>query len=69
MTVTDNGAILPEAVRQRFEEDGFVVVRRLFGREEIARLCAAFAALHAAGPVPGHFDPARRTPTRCAGTR
>ncbi|MGJ5756258.1 ectoine hydroxylase-related dioxygenase (phytanoyl-CoA dioxygenase family) [Streptomyces puniciscabiei] len=57
MTVTDNGAVLPEAVRQRFEEDGFVVVRELFGREEIARLCAAFAALHVAGPVPGHFEP------------
>ncbi|MFJ3669324.1 phytanoyl-CoA dioxygenase family protein [Streptomyces sp. NPDC090106] len=45
------------ALRARFDEDGFVVVRGLFGHDEIDRLCAAFAALHAAGPVPGHFEP------------
>ncbi|MEU0970750.1 phytanoyl-CoA dioxygenase family protein [Streptomyces sp. NPDC005917] len=43
---------------RRFEEDGFTVVRGLFGYDEIDRLCAQFAALHAAGrPVPGHFRP------------
>ncbi|MFD3585338.1 phytanoyl-CoA dioxygenase family protein [Streptomyces sp. NPDC058683] len=43
---------------QQFEEDGFTVVRGLFGYDEIDRLCAEFAALHAAGrPVPGHFRP------------
>jgi phytanoyl-CoA hydroxylase len=57
MTATDNSAILAQALRQRFEEDGFTVVRGLFGRDETERLCAAFAALHAAGPVPGHFEP------------
>jgi phytanoyl-CoA hydroxylase len=57
MTVTDNGAILPEAQRQRFEEDGFTVARGLFGPDEIERLCAAFTALHAAGPLPGRFEP------------
>ena len=61
MTVTDMGAagapILPEAGLRRFREDGFTVVRGLFGHEEIDRLCARFAALHAAGPVPGHFEP------------
>ncbi|MEU9479054.1 phytanoyl-CoA dioxygenase family protein [Streptomyces sp. NPDC048191] len=69
MTATDFGAILPEGLRRRFEEDGFTVVRGLFGRAETARLCAAFDALHAAGPVPGHFaprpadpDPLRRYP-------
>ncbi|MEV8561462.1 phytanoyl-CoA dioxygenase family protein [Streptomyces sp. NPDC051917] len=62
MTVTDNGAILPEAQRQRFEEDGFTVVRGLFGPDEIERLCAAFTALHAAGPVPGRFEPSPADP-------
>ena len=61
MTVTDIGtggaSILPEEERRRFEEDGFTVVRGLFGDEEIAALRAEFTALHAAGPVPGHFEP------------
>ncbi|WP_369275174.1 phytanoyl-CoA dioxygenase family protein [Streptomyces sp. R11] len=61
MTAADMGTpdapILPEAGLRRFREDGFTVVRGLFGRDEIARLCARFAALHAAGPVPGHFEP------------
>ncbi|MEV6538930.1 phytanoyl-CoA dioxygenase family protein [Streptomyces sp. NPDC051665] len=48
MTVTDIGA---------FEEDGFTVARGLFAYDEIDRLCAEFTALHAAGPVPGHFEP------------
>jgi ectoine hydroxylase-related dioxygenase (phytanoyl-CoA dioxygenase family) len=43
-------------VRQ-FEEAGFLVVRGLFGADEIDRLCAEFTALHAAGPVRGHFEP------------
>ncbi|WP_405825149.1 phytanoyl-CoA dioxygenase family protein [Streptomyces sp. NBC_01390] len=61
MTVTDidaaDASILPEEERRRFEEDGFTVVRGLFGYDEIAALRAEFAALHAAGPVPGHFEP------------
>ncbi|MFJ9899445.1 phytanoyl-CoA dioxygenase family protein [Streptomyces sp. NPDC091280] len=48
MTATDIGA---------FEEDGFTVARGLFSYDEIDRLCARFTALHAAGPVPGHFAP------------
>ncbi|MGQ4431814.1 MULTISPECIES: phytanoyl-CoA dioxygenase family protein [unclassified Streptomyces] len=48
MTATDIGA---------FEEDGFTVARGLFRNDEIDRLCAEFTALHAAGPVPGHFAP------------
>ncbi|MER7929279.1 MULTISPECIES: phytanoyl-CoA dioxygenase family protein [unclassified Streptomyces] len=48
MTATDIGA---------FEEDGFTVARGLFRKDEIDRLCAEFTALHAAGPVPGHFAP------------
>ncbi|MFE6526375.1 phytanoyl-CoA dioxygenase family protein [Streptomyces sp. NPDC057794] len=65
MTVTGNGAtgaaILDQAGlrrhREGFEEDGFTVVRGLFGTEEIDRLCGRFAALREAGPVPGHFEP------------
>ncbi|MGW1798528.1 phytanoyl-CoA dioxygenase family protein [Streptomyces sp. NPDC001984] len=64
MTATDSGAagapILPEPLRRRageFEEQGFTVVRGLFGRDETDRLCAEFAALRTAGPVPGHFEP------------
>ncbi|MFH9008011.1 phytanoyl-CoA dioxygenase family protein [Streptomyces afghaniensis] len=65
MTVTGNGAagapiLDPAALRRHregFEEDGFTVVRGLFGADEAARLCDEFAALRAAGPVPGHFEP------------
>ncbi|KOG41800.1 phytanoyl-CoA dioxygenase [Streptomyces resistomycificus] len=49
--------ILPEDGLRRFREDGFTVVRGLFGHDEIERLRAEFTALHAAGPVPGHFEP------------
>ncbi|MDQ1034389.1 phytanoyl-CoA hydroxylase [Streptomyces sp. V3I8] len=42
---------------RRFAEDGFVVVRGLFAAAEIDALCDEFTALHAAGPVPGHFEP------------
>ncbi|OXS31749.1 phytanoyl-CoA dioxygenase family protein [Streptomyces sp. XY006] len=65
MTVTGNGAtgapILDHAGlrrhREGFEEDGFTVVRGLFGADEIDRLCGEFAALREAGPVPGHVQP------------
>ncbi|MEU6683384.1 phytanoyl-CoA dioxygenase family protein [Streptomyces sp. NPDC046832] len=65
MTVTGNGAsgasILDPAglrrCREAFEEDGFTVLRGLFGADETERLCGEFAALRAAGPVPGHFEP------------
>ncbi|MFF3846771.1 phytanoyl-CoA dioxygenase family protein [Streptomyces sp. NPDC002328] len=64
MTVTDIGAagasapILTEEGLRQYREDGFTVVRGLFGRDEVDRLCAEFTALHAAGrPVPGHFEP------------
>ncbi|SNX65671.1 phytanoyl-CoA dioxygenase PhyH [Streptomyces sp. TLI_55] len=54
MTVT--GKEVADRVRQ-FEEAGFLIVRGLFGADEIDRLCAEFTALHAAGPVRGHFEP------------
>lgn len=66
MTATESSAaIASESLRQRvgeFEQAGFTVVRGLFGHEEIDRLCAEFAALRAAGPVPGHFEPRAPAP-------
>ncbi|MFD6286157.1 phytanoyl-CoA dioxygenase family protein [Streptomyces sp. NPDC060205] len=50
-TVTDRGLL------GGFEEDGFAVARGLFAPAEIEALCDGFTALHAAGPVPGHFQP------------
>ncbi|MFE2315995.1 phytanoyl-CoA dioxygenase family protein [Streptomyces sp. NPDC059441] len=47
--------------RSDFDENGFVVARGLFTAAEIDELCAEFTALHAAGPVPRHFEP-RATP-------
>ncbi|WP_371542656.1 phytanoyl-CoA dioxygenase family protein [Streptomyces sp. NBC_00554] len=52
MTVTDMSAL-----HDRFESDGFAVVPGLFTGAEIEALCAEFTALHAARPVPGHFEP------------
>ncbi|MEU3337849.1 phytanoyl-CoA dioxygenase family protein [Streptomyces sp. NPDC006668] len=61
MTVTDKDAsgaeILTQDGLRRFAQDGFTVVRGLFGYDEIERLRERFAALHAGGPVPGHFEP------------
>ena len=57
MTVTGSTPILTEAGLRQFREDGFTVVRGLFGYDEIDRLCGEFTALHAAGAVPGHFEP------------
>ncbi|MET8245159.1 phytanoyl-CoA dioxygenase family protein [Streptomyces sp. NPDC005202] len=70
MTATDIGAsgapILPGTGLRQFEEEGFTVVRGLFRGDETDRLCTRFAALHAAGPVPGHFEP-RRADDGCPG--
>ncbi|MEU2285246.1 phytanoyl-CoA dioxygenase family protein [Streptomyces sp. NPDC013178] len=62
MTVTGIGAagapILTQTGLRQYQQDGFTVVRGLFGYEEVDQLRAEFAALQAAGqPVPGHFEP------------
>lgn len=57
MTVTDRSGRRPYGWEHEFEDNGFVVVRGLFAGAEIDALCAEFTALHAAGPVPGHFEP------------
>ncbi|MCG5218210.1 phytanoyl-CoA dioxygenase family protein [Streptosporangium sp. KLBMP 9127] len=45
-----------------FHEDGFAIVRGLFGDGEVATLREEFMALHAAGPIPGHFTPQPQEP-------
>ncbi|MFJ8630563.1 phytanoyl-CoA dioxygenase family protein [Streptomyces sp. NPDC093568] len=61
MTATDIGAagapLLLAARLRQFRQEGYTVVRGLFGRAEIDRLCEGFTALHASGPVAGHFAP------------
>ncbi|WP_049577593.1 phytanoyl-CoA dioxygenase family protein [Streptomyces sp. SBT349] len=44
----------------QFEEQGFLVVRGLFDAAEIEALRGEFMAMHAAGPIPGHFEPRGR---------
>jgi phytanoyl-CoA hydroxylase len=51
--------LLDEAERQRFVEDGYAIVRGLYSATEVAEICAEFDAMHAAGPVPGYFEPVR----------
>jgi phytanoyl-CoA hydroxylase len=49
--------ILTDEDQRRFQDEGFAVVRRLFGPEEIEELRGEFMALREAGPIPGHFEP------------
>lgn len=44
------------------DTDGFVVVPRLLDASEVRRLADEFMALHARGPIPGHFDPVSTDP-------
>ncbi|KIL36091.1 phytanoyl-CoA dioxygenase [Gordoniibacillus kamchatkensis] len=43
--------------KQQFEQDGFVIVKGLFGADEIERLKANFMEMHAGGPIAGCFEP------------
>lgn len=66
MTVSETSIstseLLPVDGRQRFEEDGFLVVPGLFGAAEVRELCEEFTALRARGPVPGHYEPRLQEP-------
>ncbi|GAA5032149.1 phytanoyl-CoA dioxygenase family protein [Actinopolymorpha pittospori] len=42
---------------RQFAEDGYAIFRSLFAPEEVAEIRAEFMAMHARGPVPGHFEP------------
>lgn len=46
---------LESDLKKRFEEDGFVVVRELFSRDEIETIREHFEALHGRGSIPGCF--------------
>lgn len=50
---------------REFHERGFVVVRGLFGRDDLGLLIDTFMRLHAGGPIPGCFAPA--PPDRAGG--
>lgn len=40
-----------------FREGGYLLIRDLFRREEVRELLDEFMAMHAGGPIPGHFEP------------
>ena len=48
---------LDESERQRFAVDGFAIARGLFSAGEVAEIVDEFMAMHAGGPIPGHFEP------------
>jgi ectoine hydroxylase-related dioxygenase (phytanoyl-CoA dioxygenase family) len=54
---TTQTQILSDTDYQRFQDEGFAVVRGLFGQDEVAELNGEFTALREAGPIPGHFEP------------
>jgi phytanoyl-CoA hydroxylase len=56
-TRTTQTQILSDTDYQRFQDEGFAVVRGLFGQDEIGELNGEFTALREAGPIPGHFEP------------
>lgn len=66
MTTTD---ARHTALRQRFADDGYAIVPGLFSGAEIDALRDEFMALHAAGPVPGLFNPAPSRPEDPPGAR
>lgn len=47
-----------------FHEQGYVLARGLLAPDEVAGLREEFMALHAGGPVPGHFMPSPQEPGR-----
>ena len=49
--------LLDDAERIRFVEDGYAIVRGLFSAAEVAEIRDEFMAMHAGGPIPGHFEP------------
>jgi phytanoyl-CoA hydroxylase len=49
--------VLSAEERERFATDGFAVIKGLFTPAEVREIRDEFMAIHAAGPVPGHFEP------------
>ncbi|MEQ7125011.1 phytanoyl-CoA dioxygenase family protein [Actinopolymorpha sp. B11F2] len=54
--------VLSAEDRARFATDGFAVIKGLFTAAEVGEIRDEFMAIHAAGPVPGHFEPATSNP-------
>jgi ectoine hydroxylase-related dioxygenase (phytanoyl-CoA dioxygenase family) len=59
VTVADT---LSRGQLDQFDRDGFLIVPRLLGETEVVALREEFMALHAAGPIPGHFQPRPQDP-------
>jgi ectoine hydroxylase-related dioxygenase (phytanoyl-CoA dioxygenase family) len=55
-------SILTDEQKAEFERNGYLVVR-LFDTDEITALREHFMLIHAAGPVPGFFQPATKEET------
>lgn len=49
--------LTPEQIRS-FEENGYLVLKGLFGSSEVRGLLENFMEMHAGGEIPGHFEPA-----------
>ena len=49
-------------MRELFDQQGYLIVPGLLAEREVAALRAEFAAMKAAGPVPGHFEPRPQAP-------
>lgn len=47
---------------QQFETDGYAIARGLFSAAEVTEIRDEFMAMHARGPIPGHFEPRRMDP-------
>ncbi|WP_318615735.1 phytanoyl-CoA dioxygenase family protein [Sporosarcina sp. YIM B06819] len=43
--------------KEMFDQEGYLIVKGLFSKEETERLKEHFMQIHAAGPIPGHFSP------------
>ena len=55
MTMTSARLLTPEQV-QHYKENGYVVLRGLFGPDEVREIREAFMALADGGPIPGLFE-------------
>lgn len=45
------------AMKQTFDQQGYLILRGLIPQVEVEALCDHFMALHASGPIPGCFNP------------
>ncbi|MDQ6423641.1 phytanoyl-CoA dioxygenase family protein [Paenibacillus sp. LHD-117] len=50
--------MITAAEKAMFEGNGYLIVKGVFGAEEVEMLRDHFMRMHANGPIPGHFEPA-----------